>query len=102
MEYRVRTSDDLNHAEDPTYAIDSMSPISFALSDVSSSDFSSENNFDIIDQAGPSTSGSLLEPTEPFPPSGVGVDLSPGSPNMVKPYACDRCSKSFDKQYQLK
>ncbi|KAL7783625.1 hypothetical protein V8C37DRAFT_414677 [Trichoderma ceciliae] len=94
--FRVRMSDISIQAEDHTSAIDSSSPVSFSLSDVSSSDFNYENNGNNINQAGPSTADSLLEP---LPSLGVGVE-SP-YPNMVKPFACGRCSKSFEKQYQL-
>jgi hypothetical protein len=101
MDFRARMSSDLNPAEDCIAAIESSSPVSFSLSDVSSSDFNYENNDnnDNLSQSGLSTTGKLLEP---LPSSTVDVEILSGSSNMVKPFVCDRCSRSFEKQHQLK
>ncbi|KAH6605501.1 ankyrin [Trichoderma cornu-damae] len=81
MDYRVRMSDNSNQVEDPMSAMDSLSPVSFSLSDFSSSDVGYESSSDTLNQSELLiTTGGLLEP---LPSSGVGVDSLPGSPNML-------------------
>lgn len=93
-----RTSFQPNQATDDISAANN-SPSYFSFSDFSSND----SNYDINDggsQSGPST---IREDQQgPLSSSEANKELSSESLNMVKSFACDRCSRSFEKQHQLK
>ncbi|EHK24072.1 uncharacterized protein TRIVIDRAFT_58123 [Trichoderma virens Gv29-8] len=94
---RVRVSDDTNEAEDHTSAVDSASPLSFSLSDFSSS-VSNENDFDAmdLDPSGPSATGLLPE----HPPSS-GLNRHIGWHDKKLNCPLPDCDKRYQYQKEL-
>lgn len=89
---RMRNAD---QATDDNSAANTSSPFYFSFSDFSSTDSNdydndSESQSGLADQQGP------LSSSEP------NTEPSSTSLNMVKRFACDRCSESFEKKHQLK
>lgn len=83
-----------NEATDNTSAANNYSPFYSSFSDFSSND-SNDGNNDGVSQSG------LADQQGPLSSSEPNTEPSSSSFNMVKPYACDRCSESFAKRHQL-